>query len=195
VISQSANYSGAAYSSSSVASHALCRNSSHPYDGSAGARPRVARSQMLRDKKLSSSDDSKEHNPIQDDAEYHGDSTENTHYSYQTLDSQESYYLSSVSQFQDTTYPPELMIEEEQPRNTTNGEGNYSAYSLHNQDLSAMNQVYYAEPNSQDSAGPFSTTSSWSMQQRTEERLRLGLTRWENQEQERAAYEEVLRRS
>lgn len=151
------------------ASSSSACNPSYPerYDGSAVAYQYLPRTQLSQD---------------------------NGYYAYQTYVSKESYYiLPDVGEPQAASYPSELTIEEEKQDTSLNEQQNQSACNPSPHHNQAADQTYCAQSNFQNTSQASPTTDRWSAQQFPEERLRLGLPRWENEEQQRAAYKDVHR--
>ena len=137
-----------------------------------------------------------EHSAVQDSSAYNEFSPETFQYDHQQYVPRESHHLSpSFAGSQVIEYPPEIMIEEEQPPQISNGQGNQPTYSSYNEVWPTTDHKHYDQSYTQHSDQISSTTRRWSMQQLPEERLRLGLTRWGSKEQKQAAYQHVLHRS
>ena len=180
-------------STSTFASHEQHAPGNH---NSSGARQRINRTQRSHSNVYSSAGEPNKQGAAQENSEFYANSNEAFRYDNQSFVPQESHYLSSsFIESQDIQYPPELTLDEEQQMAASTGEGNHSTYSLYDQDWPATNQLHNTQSQTHDLDETLSVTRSWSTQQLTEERLRLGLKRWESEEQQQAAYASVLRRS
>ncbi|KAG9246068.1 hypothetical protein BJ878DRAFT_478684 [Calycina marina] len=107
------------------------------------------------------------------------------------MTSQETYYLFRSSNENETnSYPSEITLEEEYEEPSSNTQ-HRQASPPHFQTRQNRNRSSHANEEDRYSEQASDTTNTWFLQQLPEERLRLGLPRWESDKQRHATYEKT----